>query len=638
MQKIKLLPEQEILKIAAGQVVDRPANVVKELVENSIDAKSTQITVYIENGGKDLMRVVDNGCGMSKEDAHVCFLKHATSKITHLDDLHSIETFGFRGEALASISSVSQVTLSTKEKDALQGLKINLENGNVVSEQEIPFSQGTDLEIKALFYNTPVRQKFLKKRETENRHITQLFQSFCLDYLDIHFKLFIDGRQSINCAPTNDIIKRSAQLWGHNFAQNMIPIKTLKEKNSPFIWGAISNHQYMKYDRNNIFLFVNNRWVKNYEIQRALLKGYINVLPPARYPAAFIFIKIDPNLVDVNIHPRKEEVKFLHPRTLTNILQITVKKALENNFSKQINSPIPSSTNHSLQKDATKIEKTQSAMPTSTTQTNRFKPFNFDEFLHKRANTPSSNMQTFAAPQTNNPQQIDRAKDNPHQTQTTITKTEESPNEQKSQRQITQQQYEIIGQYKKTYILIEKADGLFFVDQHAAHERVLYEMFSKRFEKVATVKLLFPTFITLKQEEMECIEPHLSVFKKNSIDIEPFGQNQLKIQATPVHIKNIKLEELIKEIISWIKEFENLDESQFFKKINEKMHAQMSCKAAVKAGDTLTLEQMKKLLHDLEKTENRFACQHGRPTGWTLTLHEIEKKFRRDYKSTSKIC
>jgi len=606
MQKIKLLPEQEILKIAAGQVVDRPANVVKELVENSVDAGATQITAYLEDGGKDLMRVVDNGCGMSKQDAHLCFQKHATSKITSLDDLDSINTFGFRGEALASISSVSKVTLLTKEKDTPQGLKFELENGKITSEQEISFSQGADLTIKNLFYNTPVRQKFLKKRETENRHITQLFQSFCLDYLDIHFKLFVDGRQTINCPPTDNVIKRSAQLWGHNFAQNMIPIETTHQEGKPIVSGAISNHQYFRYDRSNIFLFVNNRWVKNYEIQRALLKGYINVLPPARYPAAFIFVQIDPSMVDVNIHPRKEEVKFVHPRSLTNLLQTTVKKALENHLSGQIKRDVSFKTEHSN-------------CPLSSSATS-FKSFNFDAFLHKSANRPSSaQAQTF------------RSSNMPENVQKTITTVgqEKSPDEQKAQTEIAKQKHEIIGQYKKTYILIEKPDGLFFVDQHAAHERVLYEIFSKRFEDVATVRLLFPVFVTLKQEEMELLEPNLHIFRKNGIEAETFGENQLKIQATPVHIKNIKFDELAREVISWIKEFQDLDEKQFFKKLNEKMHAQMSCKAAVKAGDILTLEQMEKLLCDLEKTENRFACPHGRPTGWILTTHEIEKKFKR---------
>jgi len=629
MQKIKLLDQLEILKIAAGQVIDRPANVVKELVENSIDAGATQITVYIENGGKDLIRVIDNGCGMSSQDAIFCFKKHATSKIKKIGDLDSIQTFGFRGEALARISAVSKVTLITKDKKSQNGTKLVLENGDITSESEVPFEQGTDLSIKSLFYNTPARQKFLKKRETENRHIIQLFQSFCLDYLAVSFKLFVDKKLAINCAATNDIIKRAAQIWDHNFAKNLLKIETAKQNDKPYIYGAITNHQYFRYDRNNIFLFVNKRWVKNYEIQSALLKGYANVLPPARYPAAFIFVDIDPGLVDVNIHPRKEEVKFLHPRMLTKILQTTVKKALEDHLSNQIKRDVvfkqePVSPAFNSQKlnalPNTPLNSQNNSQNIDTTlsssQNNNFTPFNFDNFLAHSTQKKSSNIVIPSI----NPQA--QHKQSEKLTQADIC-------EQKSQTQTILPEYEIIGQFKKSYILIEKTDGLFFVDQHAAHERVLYEIFSKRFENVATVKLLFPQLIKLKQEDIALLEPNLDIFKKNGIDTEIFGDTQLKIQATPVHLKNIDLEELVQEVVSWIKEFQELDSQDFFKKINENMHAQMACKAAVKSGDTLTREQMAKLLHDLETTENRFACPHGRPTGWILTTHEIEKKFKR---------
>lgn len=596
MQKIKLLPQQEILKIAAGQVIDRPANVVKELMENAIDAEAKNISVYVEDGGKNLVRVADDGHGMSRQDAKLCFTKHATSKICHIKDLETIHTFGFRGEALASMSAVSKITLLTKSQDSQNGFKLELENGKFTTEKEVPLDNGTDLKIKNLFYNTPARQKFLKKRETENRHITQLFQAFCLSHLNIGFKLFIDGKKTVHCPATSSITKRVAQIWGHDFAKNLVTIEIDKQGSKPFVYGAVTNHQYFRYDRNNIFLFVNNRWVHNYEIQSALLKGYINVLPPARYPAAFVFVEIDPELVDVNIHPRKEEVKFLHPRMVTTKLQSKVKKALEGHLSSQIG------------KNVILKPETSHFAPSNK----EFTPFNFDPFAGNTSNYSKTETPT---PQLNEPEQK----------QTTAM----TIGEEKSQTQIIQQTYDIIGQFKKTYILIEKPDGLFFVDQHAAHERVLYQIFSKRFEDVAMVKLLFPQFITVKEDELNLLEQHLHIFRKNGIDVEIFGKNQLKIQATPVHVKNINFQELAKEVISWIKEFQALDKQDFFKKINEKMHAQMACKAAIKAGDVLTIEQMEKLLYNLQNTQNRFACPHGRPTGWILTTYEIEKKFKR---------
>jgi len=625
MQKIKLLPEHEIHKIAAGQVVDRPANIVKELIENSIDAGSTQISLYIEDGGKELIRVSDNGCGMLEVDAKKSIQKHATSKIRSLDDLESINTFGFRGEALASISAVSKVTILTKEEKAEQGIKLEVQESNITDESLVPFNTGTDIIAKNLFYNVPARQKFLKKRETENRHITQLLHSFCLDYLAIHFKLFIDGKVSLNCPPTKDIVSRTAQIWGHSFAEHMIPIEVEKPDKKITISGAITNHQYFRYDRSNIFFFVNKRWIKNHQLSNALLKGYLNAMPPGKYPAACIFIQVDPKEVDVNTHPRKEEVKFLHPRTVASLLQTTVKKALEEHLSAQLHKKVTLSSQDQQMRP-------QQTDNTYSSASSNFQPFNFDSFLKQSAQKTSGNVYTPQPAEQNVPEetpvqhssrieQLEQAQQ-PTPIQTSITPSY-------TQHAIEQQQYNIVGQFKRTYILIEKEDGLFFVDQHAAHERVLYQIFSKRFEEMATVKLLFPQIISLKEDDIMALERHLEIFKSNGIEIEVFGENQIIVQSTPVHIKDINMQELVQEVIAWIYEYQELDKDEFFKKVNEKMHAQMSCKAAIKAGDTMTIEQMEKLLADLEKTENRFTCPHGRPTGWILTIHDIEKKFKR---------
>ncbi len=327
MPRIHQLPPHEAQKIAAGEVVERPANALKELLENALDAGATQISVYIEDAGKQLIRIVDNGCGMSPEDAQLCYKLHTTSKVTSIDDLEKIQTFGFRGEALASISAVSKVTLITKEQEAQQGIKHALEQGNITKETTVPCTTGTDIQVHDLFYNIPARKKFLKKRETEWRHIIQLFQAFCLDYHVIHFKLFSEGKQVHNCPPAQNLTDRLTQLWGHSSAQHMIPVEKQHKQQSVTVTGAVSNHHYVRYDRNHLFFFVNKRWVKNHTLARALLKGYLNVLPPARYPAACIHIEIDPALVDINIHPRKEEVQFLHPRIVETLIQQAVREA-----------------------------------------------------------------------------------------------------------------------------------------------------------------------------------------------------------------------------------------------------------------------------------------------------------------------
>jgi len=362
MQKIKKLTAQEARKIAAGEVVERPANIVKELVENSIDSGATTISIWIISAGKKLIRVVDNGCGMSKEDALICFEHHATSKITTIEDLNTLSTFGFRGEALSSISSVSKVTLITQSENDKEGTLVELEDGKIVNQQNVATSQGTDISIKDLFYNVPARLKFLKQDDTEWRQIVNLFCALALSYKEIHFKLFHDDKLVYNCPPSSDLKNKLVQLWDHNFAENMMeldmtdPSTTLSlrsgrtgqkdthselpasrvaegiSRDKPFeqlsISGLISKNNFFRYNRSQIFFFVNGRWVKNNSLSKSLIKGYLNVLPQDRFPAAFIFISIDPTQIDVNIHPRKEEVQFLYPKKIEQlILNNTKKKA-----------------------------------------------------------------------------------------------------------------------------------------------------------------------------------------------------------------------------------------------------------------------------------------------------------------------
>lgn len=614
MARIKQLSSAEAQKIAAGEVVERPANVVKELIENSLDAQATSISVYIKDGGKELIRIVDNGCGMSREDAHLCFAHHATSKITSVDDLDSISTFGFRGEALSSICAVSKVTLITKHADDQLGTRLELEQTQVISESEIPAPNGTDITISDLFYNVPARKKFLKTRETEWRQIQLLMQAFCLDYQSIHFKLYHDDKLILNCAPTQDIMQRIAQLHDQQFVASMIEIQKSTSAGIT-ISGAISNHHFYKYDRSSIFFFVNSRWVKNQKLGSALLKGYLNVLPAGRFPAAFIFIQVDPTAVDINIHPRKEEVQFLHPRMVEQLISSTTKEALERNLSAQFKKEVTIAPAPQINFDSSSFHRVSSA-PHPMTFSPKPDPVAF--FDHPPfVETPEIELTVART--------IDDAFAPLHQPSAVeFTQPEEQIKALESEKN-----YELIGQYHKTYLLLQKEEGLYVIDQHAAHERILYEKFAGRFEDVAQIKLMFPLMIHLGNDDLALLEPHLAIMQTNGIDVEVFGNNQLLVNATPVHLKNVNLQELVQEMVGWIKDMHGIDSTQFIQAINEKLHAQMACKAAIKAGDTLTHEQMHQLIEDLEKTNNRFTCPHGRPTGWLLSLYEIEKKFKR---------
>lgn len=621
MPKIKQLSPHEAQKIAAGEVVERPANIVKELVENAIDAGATRISIYVEDGGKQLIRIVDNGCGMDAVDAQKCFDRHATSKITHVDELESIDTFGFRGEALASIASVSKITLLTKEENSLEGTQVILEANNITQINTSACPAGTDISIADLFYNVPARKKFLKSTQTEWRTIQLLFNAFCFDYPHIHFSLFSEGKQIHNCPTTHDLKNRALQLFEPATHRHQLEIAVHGEIS---LYGIISDHQQYRYDRSSIYFFVNKRWVKNQHLSSALIKGYTNVIPNGRYPIAAISITVPACEVDINIHPRKEEVKFLHPRKVEQALQQAVKAALENNLSKHLkkdvvfkNVEFVSFIPNSGPFDTFLQAKTLRANGEERSQTITKEIIDHKDFLN---NIPVPF--ALSVPEGN----VSKGVENISSSSASISAKE---TEQESTLPDIQKNYRLIGQYNNTYLLVEKKDGLFLVDQHAAHERILYELFSQRFHEVATIQLLFPHIITLSTHDMDIIIPHLDIFVRHGILIEQCASDQLIIQSLPVHLKNESITDIIKEAISWIIECQSLDTESFKKTINHKLQAQMACKAAVKAGDILTQEKMEQLLYDLQKTANRFSCPHGRPTGWLLSLTEIERKFKR---------
>lgn len=591
MSKIKKLSPLEAQKIAAGEVVERPANVVKELVENALDAGATAITLYIEDGGKKLIRVVDNGCGMAEDDARLCFEHHATSKITSITDLDTLATFGFRGEALSSIASISAITLVTKEHPTLAGIKMHLQAGTIQKVEPISAQQGTDITIQNLFFNVPARKKFLKKQETEWNHIKNLFHAFCFSHDAIHFKLHHEGKLIYNCPPVDSAGKRLTQLWDESIVRHLITLQSVAPINSLTISGVISDHQFFRYDRSLIYCFVNNRWVKNHQLGTALIKGYHNVLAPGRFPAAALFITIDPRELDINTHPRKEEVHFVHPQQVTSLLQEQVRLTLQEHVSKQIQKTVsfmPAPARH--------------IMPTSLSPIHNSYP--------SMAVTPQPTITNFAShPALSTP--LVQEQTTPIHTQSTISDCAATT---------------IIGQLHKTYILLEHEQGLMMIDQHAAHERILYEQFVNN-KNVATIQLLFPQIIPLSSTDIILITPHLELLKKNGIEIEPFGDDQLIIQSTPIYLKNVNLTELVKLFIGWLIEQKSSDYN-----ITAKLHIHMACKAAVKAGDTLTHEHMKQLIEDLNTVENRFSCPHGRPTMWLIRTDEIEKRFKRDYR------
>ena len=601
--RIRFLSPEDAQKVAAGEVIERPANSIKELLENSIDAQATRIELAVHEGGKTKIRITDNGIGMSSEDAHICFKRYATSKLSSFDDLTQVQTHGFRGEALASICGVAKVTLTTKEQEKIEGLQLKIKEGKVLSSHIVSCQVGTTLVIEDLFYNIPARKKFLKNTATEWNQILALFKAFCLAYPHVHFQLFHNDEQIYNCPNVPSVTQRIAQLFDARVTTSLCKLAPV-QTNELSINGVITTSDYNRYDRSGIYFFVNNRLVKNYQLGRALLKGFESLLPPGKYPLAVIHITIDPVYVDVNIHPKKEEVLFLHPHKVEQAICQAIKSTLEKQTQQQL-----SKSTH----------RPHNAFDIPNTYT-QHAPFPFAKPLYQPVQTynhaPDPLQQKLVVASLKA-----ESTDSVHVEQHDTVQTNETYFEEPT--------YHIIGQHQSTYILLQHPDGLLLVDQHAAHERILYERFKNNFKNPETIPLLFPAIINLSAADCDLLLPYLQLLKQHGINVEQFGSEQLRITSVPVYAKQLPLTEFVQELLSWINEYDAQPDNAFLKKITEKIHAQLACKAAIKAGDVLSYEQMKTVLRDLEKTEHRFSCPHGRPTQWLLSTREIEKKFKR---------
>lgn len=613
MGKIHRLAPHEAHKIAAGEVVERPANIVKELIENALDAGTSKLTLYIEDGGKKLIRLVDNGCGMSAEDAQLAFEHHATSKITKIEDLASLTTFGFRGEALSSISSVSKIKITTKEEDAATATHLEMVAGDIIKQELASGNTGTDIAISDIFFNVPARKKFLKSKETEWRAILHLVQATCLSYLNLQVTVYHENKTVLLCPPATSIAQRFEQLFD---VSTQLLETTAQGTGSLSITAALSQPQYARYDRQHMFFFVNNRWVKNHKLGQALMRGYQNVLPPQRYPAAVIAIIIDPALVDVNIHPRKEEVQFLHPRQVEDLVEEMVSARLQKFRSTQIG--------YAPQKPLTLPEMPFEELSTPSPTPSLEEQSAFSAIITAALGNPAE-MASKAIPQP----AVQAPIFTHHAPRPEILPL--LPSEDGAPQEATGAwaSYRLIGQLAHTYLMLETDEGLVLIDQHAAHERILYDEFEKRFKSLPSIELLFPPIITLTQQDYAIISEHLSLFEHYGVTVEPCGPLQFMVKATPVSIKSISFDELFGTVIGWVHEFQHVNQQELAMHLHHNLRAQMACKGAVKAGDVLSLQAMHELINQLNATPNRLICAHGRPTSWVIPLTEIERKFKR---------
>jgi len=621
--RIIILPPDVASQIAAGEVVERPASVVKELIENSLDAGATRITIRVEEGGKKLIRVTDDGCGMDAEDAVLAFQRHATSKIKDADDLWRITTMGFRGEALPSIASVSHVELVTRPPNAEQGTRVVVEGGILQTVEPIGCPQGTTVTVKGLFFNTPARLKFLKAASTEFAHIAEVVSRYILAFPDVSFTLFHGDREILRHVPTGDERSALAEVLGREIAQQLIPVQYHEPPYT--VRGFVSPPTMSKPTRSHQWFFVNNRFVRNKTLSTAVSHAYHGFIPEGRQPIVVLFLDLPPELVDVNVHPAKIEVRF---RKESEVQAVVVRALREALVAGQV---IPVA---SLKPQPEPSESTLTLRPPSTQPTPRSVQKDLADFrtllrIRFGRTEQATAPQIGAAPS--------------QQTQTApvpspVVSPQPPMHELPQPASVTQPKtlplivrpvgLTPIKQLAATYILAENEQGdLFIVSQHRAHERVLFEQLVRRSEgsEVLRQGLVVPFTLNLGQTQAAFVEANLKVLKQAGFELEPFGRNTFLVRTVPAIIAQRDYEQILQDLIDELTagEIPTTGELLF------DLLAAVACKAAIKAGDVLSFEEMQQLLDDLLSLENPALCPHGQPVIITLTKSELDKRFER---------
>ena len=597
MNNIELLDKKTIDKIAAGEVVDRPSSIVKELVENAIDAKSSAITIEVKEGGISFIRITDNGCGIPKKEISKAFLRHSTSKIRKIEDLSTISSLGFRGEALSSIAAVSQVELITKTYDELTGTRYLIDGGEEKSIEDIGAPQGTTFIIRNIFYNTPARKKFLKSPITEGSYITSLVERLALSNPNISFKYIINNQTKLYTTGNSNLKDIIYNVYGRDITSNLIEIED--ETNYVKIKGYIGNPNVCRGNRNYENYFINGRYIKNTIIAKAIEDAFKPFLMQHKYPFTSILINLDGNLLDVNVHPAKMEVRFSSQNDVYDSIYTILHKALTKKES------IPEIS----------LDKPSQIKPVVNTEINKIKnkipePFEFErrnEFVKEEKKI-----------YTNNPEISYKLPE----------KTEPVYEQQKLFDMNTVADIKIIGQVFDTYWIIQYTDKMFIIDQHAAHEKVLYERIVNNLKsKNFTSQIINPPIIvSLTSAEEEIIQKFKQEFEMFGFDIENFGGKEYSIHAVPDNLYNLSAKELFIEMIDSLSGINNsINETDM---ILDKI-ATMSCKAAVKGNNKLSYQEMEALFKELITLDNPYNCPHGRPTIVSMSKYELEKKFKR---------
>ena len=596
MSRIHRLPLHLANQIAAGEVVERPASVVKELIENSLDAQAMRIAIAIELGGKKLLRVEDDGEGMDADDARLAIERHATSKIATPEDLGAILTLGFRGEALPSIASVSHFVLRTRARGSASGTEIRVNGGTIASDREIGAPEGTSIEVADLFYNLPARRKFLKSDSAESAQISRLVTQMALGYPEVGFSLTSGGRKLLECPPANGLGERFYQLFG----ERLDLIEVRKEAAGLHIHGYVAALGDQGPVRGAQNVFVNRRIVKDRTIAHAISEAYSVATIKERSPEVHLFIRIPPDRVDVNVHPTKAEVRFLEQSLVHEVLRRALAEALG-----QGRAPELQFTPFSPRE----LEPRPMTIPgvlAGATVGNRWTPEPLGPWRNLMEAASPNAAAAVAAPEA-----LDRTAD-----------SERALDPSAIRPMIP------LGQFRDTFIIAIDDEGIAIVDQHVAHERVLFEQVMEKLTsgRLESQRLLTPLLIDLSPAERQALIPHAATLEKFGLEIEEFGGDSVRLSALPAVLDPTECEAAIRALAG---DLEGLDRGSRVEEALRRIAATMACHAAVKANYPLTMEKMRYILEELRRTAYSSVCPHGRPVVLRITRREIEKNFQR---------
>lgn len=586
---IKKLQEQLIDKIAAGEVVENPASVVKELIENSLDAGASTLDLTIQRGGTKLIRLADNGYGIPADQVRLAFARHATSKIKDESDLRAISSYGFRGEALPAIASVSIVEMVTATKDASEGIRIVVEGGNEDIFEASPPHSGTVITVKQLFYNTPARRKFLKSDSSEARKIMAVFSKYAVSSYKIKMKLTSDNKEVVNFPADDNLIDRLDRLWGSKVSSRLIEIDS-KPTDGLHIYGFTSRPEINRGNRNQIYIIVNSRPVYDVALMHAVRSGYGNALDSGFFPLAAIFIDIEPSAVDVNVHPAKTEVRFADERFLYSQIKRLVEAAVK----------VP--VLFTVQSSSNAEKRFKAVVRKVPHDTKAIKSLNQRSTIVIRNNQPGRSTI-----------QSDKGDD----------KYEEVPPEAEKELDLGGERF---WQLYNTFVMGFRDGKIWMIDQHTAHERVLYETaMNNLYERPGTCqRLLFDLTVELDPQDMAVFEKHIDLFRRLGFELEPFGQRAVIIRGVPGYFESSGIEEIFRNLLDGFTDSLSTGEDPVMA-----LASSVACHAALKSGETLTQEQMKGLFNRLFECEDPYRCPHGRPTVATISREDLDKIFKR---------